>query len=314
LYKMKIDARPYRDPADFTPMRQLLIAGAQAPIVASYMHPGFLDWATHLPPDEAANRRNLRLWERADGGEPRLAAWAMFFQHEGSFDFFIHPALHGAPQHEAVMDDYVDWATARARAAGLSHLWPFWAMADDQALDRLMRARGFVIEHPDPAPPLFGRALDDLPDIPLPAGFKVQAVRTDDDGQERARVAHAAFRVAAAPDDHAAEYAQFRASAVYEGERDLLVRAPDGRGASACTIWLDPVNAVGLFEPVATHPAFQRQGLGQAVMAEGLRRMRAAGMRQAVLGFDPHNRPARALYASLGFGAVRYFAVARKPL
>ena len=96
-------------------------------------------------------------------------------------------------------------------------------------------------------------------------------------------------------------------SAVYDGERDLFVRSPDGRGASACTIWFDPVNAVGLFEPVATHPDFQGQGLGKAVMAEGLRRMKTAGMRRASLGFDPNNAAALALYTSLGFRASCYF-------
>jgi GNAT superfamily N-acetyltransferase len=103
-------------------------------------------------------------------------------------------------------------------------------------------------------------------------------------------------------------------SAVYDGERDLFVRAPDGRGASACTIWFDPVNAVGLFEPVGTHPDFQRQGLGKAVMAEGMRRMQAAGMRRAVVGFDPNNVAALALYTSLGFRASCYFTFPRKEL
>ncbi len=67
-----------------------------------------------------------------------------------------------------------------------------------------------------------------------------------------------------------------------------VCRHADGRGASACTIWFDTVNAVGLFEPVATHPDFQGKGLGKAVMAEGMRRMKAAGMRRAVVGFDPN--------------------------
>jgi len=92
------------------------------------------------------------------------------------------------------------------------------------------------------------------------------------------------------------------------------VRSPDGPGASACTIWLDPVNGIGLFEPVGTHPDFQRQGLGKAVMAEGLRRMRAAGMRRAIVGFDPNNKAALALYTSMGFQASAYFATVRKEL
>ena len=47
-------------------MRRLLMAGAQAKIPASYMHPGYLDWDTHCPPDEQENRRNLLLWESVE--------------------------------------------------------------------------------------------------------------------------------------------------------------------------------------------------------------------------------------------------------
>ena len=66
--------------------------------------------------------------------------------------------------------------------------------------------------------------------------------------------------------------------AISADDASYNIRSPDGRGASACTIWFDPVNAVGLFEPVATHPDFQGKGLGKAVMAEGLRCMKVAGM------------------------------------
>src|SRR5258706_5291015 len=285
-------------------MRHLLMAGSQAAIPASYMHPGCLDWATHYPPDEQENRRNLRLWERMDEDSPTLEAWAIFSRHEGSFDLFVHPALHGTPIHETVMDEYMAWAEARAREAGLKQLWPFWAMDYDKVLDRLMKARGFVVVQADPAPPLFERTLDELPTIQLPEGFTVQGVRNPDDGQLRARVTHGAFRPHDDWDGYWAEYAQFIGSAVYEGERDLFVRSPDGRGASACTIWFDPVNAVGLFEPVGTHPEFQGKGLGKAVMAEGMRRMKAAGMRRAIVGLDPNNAAARALYTSMGFQAA----------
>jgi predicted acetyltransferase len=90
------------------------------------------------------------------------------------------------------------------------------------------------------------------------------------------------------------------------------VRSPDGRGASACTIWFDGVNGVGLFEPVGTHPDFQGKGLGKAVMAEGLRRMKAAGMTRAIVGFDPNNVAALALYTAMGFSASCYFVMAQR--
>jgi GNAT superfamily N-acetyltransferase len=309
---MKLQGRPYRDASDFEPMRRLLVDGAQAGIPASYTHPGCLDWATHYPPDEGANRRDLRLWERMDDDSAVLEAWAIYGRHEGSFDLFVSPALHGTPAHAAVMDEYVAWAEARAREAGLTQIYPFWAMEYDTVLTALMRERGFLVEQVDPPPPLFERALDELPAIEPPPGFTIQSVQNMDDGRLRARVTHGAFRPNDDWETYWPQYEQFIGSAVYAGERDLFVRSPDGRGASACTIWFDAVNAVGLFEPVATHPDFQGQGLGKAVMAEGLRRMQAAGMRRAVLGFDPNNASARALYSSLGFRASCYFTVARK--
>jgi mycothiol synthase len=310
---MNLHARPYRDASDMARMRQLLMDGKQANIRASYMHPGCLDFDTHCPPSEQENRRNLQLWERAgEAGPPTLEAWAMYWQHERTFDLFVSPALHGTPLHETVMDEYVAWAEERARAAGLKHISPFWVLEYDTVMDRLMQARGFIVTPFDPAPPLFERTLDDLPTIPLPDGFTVQGVRNPVDGRLRAQVTYGSHGSNDDWEQYAAVYAQFIGSAVYDGECDLFVRSPNGRGASACTIWFDPVNAVGLFEPVGTHPDFQGQGLGKAVMAEGLRRMQAAGMRRAIVGFDPTNAAALALYTSMGFRASCDFVIYRK--
>ena len=309
---MNLQARPYREPADLIPMRQLLMAGTQAKIPASYMHPGCLDWDTHYSPDEQENRRNLQLWERVDEEPPIVEAWAMFWRHEGTFDLFVSPALHGTPLHATVMDEYVAWAEARAQAAGIKQISPFWAIDFDTVLVCLMQERGFVITPVDLPAPLFERTLDALPTIGLPDGFTVQGVHNLDDGRLRAVVTHGAFRPNDDWETYAAEYAQFIGSAVYDGERDLFVRSPDGRGASACGIWFDEVNKVGLFEPVATHPDFQGKGLGKAVMAEGLRRMKAAGMQWAIVGFDPNNAAALALYTAMGFRASCYFVMARK--
>lgn len=312
---MTIQSRSYRDPTDFAAMRHLLMAGKHAHIPASYMHPGCLDWDTHYPPDEQDNQRNLRLWEDRSKDPLTLEAWAMYWRHQGTFDLFVSPALHGTPAHEAVMDEYVAWAETRARELGLKQLSPFWVLDYDTVMDRLMKAHGFeVIPVVGLPAPLFERSLDDLPPVKLPDGFTVQGVHDMDDGRRRAWVTHGAFRPNEDWEGYAAEYATFIGSAVYDGERDLFVRSPDGRGASACTIWFDPVNAVGLFEPVATHPDFQGRGLGKAVMAEGMRRMKAAGMRRAEVGFDPNNVAAMALYTSMGFSASCYFVGYRKKL
>ncbi len=80
--------------------------------------------------------------------------------------------------------------------------------------------------------------------------------------------------------------------------------APDGRIAAFCIAWLDPLNRVGLFEPVGTHLDFQRKGLGRAVVFEGLRQLRAAGMQTAIVGAESDNPPAYHLYVSVGFRSI----------
>jgi mycothiol synthase len=91
------------------------------------------------------------------------------------------------------------------------------------------------------------------------------------------------------------------------GENNLFVRSPDGHGASACMIWFDHENKVGLFEPVGTHPHYQKMGLGKAVLYEGLRRMQAAGMQTAIVSTAPENIAAIALYRSVGFEVTMRF-------
>ena len=47
-------------------------------------------------------------------------------------------------------------------------------------------------------------------------------------------------------------------------------------------------------------------------MAEGMRRMKNAGIHRAIVGFDPSNAAALALYRSLGFRAAGHFSLAQK--
>ena len=312
---MAVAGRAYHDDADLARMRDLLLLGTAARIPASYMHPGELYWMTYYPPDGEANRRDIRIWEFAGDEEgAALAAWAIYCVLEGTFDLFVHPNLHGTSAHAAMMADYVAWAERRAREAGLDHLSPFWVMAYDTVMDGLLKAHGFV-PLAGPPGPLFARSLEgDLPPLELPEGYSVQGVQSVADGRLYAAVSRGAFR----PDDdwdaYWGRYARFMASPVYDGECHLFVRAPDGRGAAVCSIWYDEANGVGLFEPVATHPEFQRRGLGKAVMAEGLRRLQARGMRRAILGTDPSNEPAKALYRAMGFAVGEWFAFYRKEL
>ena len=86
---------------------------------------------------------------------------------------------------------------------------------------------------------------------------------------------------------------------LYRRDLDLVAVAPDGELAAFCTVWFDDVLRSAVFEPVGTHPAHQRRGLGKAVMTEGLRR--AARLGATVASVSSYSAGAHALYASLGF-------------
>jgi ribosomal protein S18 acetylase RimI-like enzyme len=125
-----------------------------------------------------------------------------------------------------------------------------------------------------------------------PAGFVVRSLSGDEDAAER--VAHL-------PDVTAERYRAFMRAPGYDRDLDLSAEAPDGRFGAYCICWMDPINGVGEFEPVATRPGFRRRGLARAVMLEGLRRMEERGARMALVFFKGDNAPARRLYESVGF-------------
>ena len=52
---------------------------------------------------------------------------------------------------------------------------------------------------------------------------------------------------------------------------------------------------------IAVAPAYRRQGAGEALMRELLRRAKACGARKAFLEVKTDNEPAKALYEKLGF-------------
>ena len=93
-------------------------------------------------------------------------------------------------------------------------------------------------------------------------------------------------------------------SPVYDPELDIVAVGADGRIGAFCIVWIDPVNQIGLFEPVGTHPDYHRKGLGRAVMQEGLHRLQAHGMKSAIVSTNEDNPAAIKLYETAGFQVI----------
>jgi ribosomal protein S18 acetylase RimI-like enzyme len=291
--------RLFRDERDLEGIRAILKAGRRAANGTYYVHLGDLDWWLYSGFVREDLTRYIYLWERTDG-ESGLLGWALFSPTWCTFDVFVHPDLMNT---NAAMQMYV-WAekqcTEYVRKQGGAEIRTMWIFESDGIVNSHLENRGFTRE--DSHLLYLTRSLDD----PLPVGlnlpgYRVRNVAGLHEVMRRAEVSHAAFGSEMPFVDYWRRYEKFMRSPVYSPELDLVGVAPDGQFAAFCVCWLDQVNQVGLFEPVGTHPAFRREGLGKAVMLEGMRRMRTHGIRTAQVCVNDGNLPARRLYESLGF-------------
>lgn len=154
-----------------------------------------------------------------------------------------------------------------------------------------MKGNGYVMVTDDwcvATRPLAG----DIPAPQLRTGYSLQHV-VSGTAVER-RIAHRA-------DLTVDDYEKLRSAPGYDPSLDLVAVSAAGDVAAYCICWLDPRSREGEIEPLGTRPEHRPRGLGRAVVLEALRRMQAAGVRQAMVCYDRENLPAERLYSSLGF-------------
>ncbi len=93
----------------------------------------------------------------------------------------------------------------------------------------------------------------------------------------------------------------------YHRDLDIVTVTEDGVIAAYVNGWIDPVNMIGDFGPVGALPQYRRKGLTRAALLEGLRRMKACGMKRVCVSTTVTNTPARNLYESIGFKIVNQY-------
>jgi mycothiol synthase len=161
--------------------------------------------------------------------------------------------------------------------------------------------------------------LDDIPEAPLPPGLELRPVTSD---QHRA--------IFDAEDEAFRDHWQSRAVTEEDFESlfkrvdldtDLWVVAWDGNEVAGVVqnwTWADENRQLGVargwLEHISVRRPWRRRGLGRAITAESLRRLRAAGMTEAMLGVDAESATgALGLYEGLGFAVHQRSTVYRRP-
>jgi len=226
------------------------------------------------------------------------------------FDVYVQPELRGSPLAQDMNLWAEEQAVQIARELGKTTTYVLWILQDDAVLDNHFRQRGYRLAR---GLVCLTRNLEKLiPPAQVTGEFLVRECKGEPEVASLARAQYGAFTSAAPFERYLERFRIFMRSPVYDPNLDIVAVAPDGQIRAFCIVWMDPVNKVGLFEPVGTHPDFQRKGLGKAVMLEGFRRLRAGGMRQAIVSTFEDNLAAIKLYESVGFQIVNHLGTYEK--
>jgi GNAT superfamily N-acetyltransferase len=214
----------------------------------------------------------------------------------------IHPAWRDAGLISEMLA-VAEQKLPNARADGAQDLLT-WVLAEDEVHKSLLAGRGyarskFSAEH------MRRRFLSD----PIPAsvpqgGYTIRALGDESEHPARSWLSWKVFH----PDEPDEKYEGWewyrnvQRVPLYRRDLDIVAVAPDGELAAFCTVWFDDVTRSAVFEPVGTHPAHQKRGLGKAVMTEGLRRAQELGATLASV--SSYGNGAHALYESMSFTNV----------
>ncbi len=281
---MTLHARPFNGDDDAHLLAGIVTRAALATPQCSYWHVGDVWWGLYQN-TVFDSRHNIHLW--FDEAAPVGFAW---FFPSGSVSTQVVPGRADGAVLEAEM---LGWAEERRRTISAVDGEPITltatAFAHDAPRIALLTGRGY--ERVGTPMYHFHRALSG-PVAPTPPaiGMTVRQVGEEPEWGARVEIHRDVWHPSKVTLD---AYRRLRAAPGYRPELDLVAVTAQGAFASYCICWLDPATQTGEFEPVGTRPAFRRRRLGQAVIVEGLRRLREHGATQAIVYTPLYKEAAR---------------------
>ncbi len=296
---MKPTFRPYQTEDDFWRMReflrQIFMLNGRHEWNWSVARLDYARWHTCLNCAKVTLNEIAYLWEAGD----QLIAFLMPDGGRGEAHLCVHPGLR-TPELEEEMLNIAEGHLCEVRADGSRRL-TVWCPDCDPLRQGMLTLRGY---HKGEWPEHQWRRdlTKPIVDVPLAPGYTIRALEDGVELLERCYASGLGFhdgdiQIAVDNRNDITWYRNIQTAPLYRRDLDLVAVAPDGAIASFTTIWFDDVTRSAYFEPVATVPAYQRRGLGKAVMTEGLHRLQRMGATLALVG--GYSQGANALYRSV---------------
>ncbi len=243
--------------------------------------------------------QNFRFWHDA---EEKLVAVAIVQEAFLTLEYIMHPMANQG----ALEPEILQWGLQRGQAVANEQATTFpinvWLRSDHPQPEHvaLLQELGLVPGARQDVTMQCDLGTDHFSDemFPMPDGFRIRPLL----GQAEV-AAYVALHRAAFGSTVMRESWRMRTLQMpqYRPELDLVAVAPDGRLAAFCIGWLHPQQPLAQIEPMGVHPDFHRLGLGQAILAAVLQRLRIRNVQFVSLFTSTDNVPAIKLYESIGF-------------
>ncbi len=295
---MKATMRPYQTEDDYWRVRQFLreayLCNDRHEYAWSLLRWDYWRWHVNENICKLSLPDVVFLWEQAG----QIVA-ALTPDTPGEAFFQIHPSYR-EPGLIAEMLEVAEGKLAKTKDGGKKELLA-WVNEGDEGMKELFSGCGYarskyLAEHMRRRP-FSGPVPASVP----PAGYTVRALGDEDELPARSWLSWKVFHPDEPDEDYQGWewYRNVQRVPLYRRDLDIVAVAADGELAAFCTVWFDDVTRTAVFEPVGTHPAHQKRGLGKAVMAEGLRRAERLGATLATV--SSYGKGAHALYDLMGF-------------
>jgi GNAT superfamily N-acetyltransferase len=283
---MRITARSYHHGTDYERVGRFLVRTYRtAGDHINWLQPRW-EYMHYHPYIREVDLSSIGIWE-ADGEivgvvHPEHRMGTAYFEIDPEHAALKTDMLQYAEEHLAVIDD-----GARALRVYIND--------SDSELHRVASEMGYEKGSGNEEMTRFDIP-DPFPTISLPAGFRLKSLADENDLRKVHRVLWRGFDHEGEPPEEGIEDRRFMQSAPnFRKDLNIVAEAPDGRFASYCGMWYEPLNRIAYVEPVATDPDFRRMGLGKAAVLEGVRRCADEGATVAYVGV------ALRFYLDIGF-------------
>lgn len=293
MYGQFFRSRPYRGDDDRAALLDLVSQANLDHTRPPYWHVGDVLWQMYRGPsfDPTAN---VRLWHLDDGTHVGFA-WR---DGAGSAVLQQHPSAYRNPLLEEAMLLWIAYNWNEPKDDGKTRALTTYARDSDHERIERLKQHGFAVTDDY----LMCRFAYDcsipIRDTAPPRSAVIRPIHPDSELPERVALHRDVWANSAVTPD---SYRRMRSVPGYLPDLDIVAVLPDGAFAAYCICWFDPISKTGEFEPVGTRATYRQQGLGKAVIDEGLRRLHTHGATTAIVHTPATNSAAQALYLSAGF-------------